>query len=182
MTKLRWNWPAWAGLLLSILGFVSYFVVFARFPLTRNVPWANFLLFGAAVLLVVTGLKRAFTGRGSLGGKVGKLRLGASELVHSRRLLLHGLSRDPAVASVAWGSNGGTESPRLHSAQYAQQPGFPFRASLYADLTRFLRIAIGLATALGQVHRHGLIRLLPPIPWSGPTAKLHASELTCPTF
>jgi serine/threonine protein kinase len=25
------------------------------------------------------------------------------------------------------------------------------------DLTRFLRIAIGLATALGQVHRHGLI-------------------------
>jgi hypothetical protein len=25
------------------------------------------------------------------------------------------------------------------------------------DLTRFLRIAIGLATALGQVHQHGLI-------------------------
>jgi len=25
------------------------------------------------------------------------------------------------------------------------------------DLTRFLHIAIGLATALGQVHRHGLI-------------------------
>ena len=70
MTKLRWNWSAWAGLLLSILGFVSYVVVFARFPLTRNVPWANFLLFGAAVLLVVTGLKRAFTGRGSLGGKL----------------------------------------------------------------------------------------------------------------
>ncbi len=70
MTKLRWNWPAWAGLLLSILGFVSYFAVFARFPLTRNVPWANFLLFGAAVLLVVTGLKRAFTGTCSLGGKL----------------------------------------------------------------------------------------------------------------
>jgi hypothetical protein len=70
MTKLGWNWPAWAGLLLSILGFVSYFVVFARFPLTRNVPWANFLLFGAAVLLVVTGLKRASTGTGSLGGKL----------------------------------------------------------------------------------------------------------------
>lgn len=57
-------------MLLSILGFVSYFVVFARFPLTRNFPWANFLLFGAAVLLVVTGLKRAFTGTGSPGGKL----------------------------------------------------------------------------------------------------------------
>lgn len=70
MTKLRWNWPAWAGLLLSVLAFVSYFVVFARFPLTRNVPWANFLLFGAAVLLLVAGLKRGFTGAGSLGGKL----------------------------------------------------------------------------------------------------------------
>jgi hypothetical protein len=69
MRRLRWNWPAWAGLLLSILAFVSYFVVFARFPLTRNVPWANFLLFGAAVLLLVAGLKRAFTGTGSFAGK-----------------------------------------------------------------------------------------------------------------
>ena len=59
MRRLRRNWPVWAGLLLSILAFVSYFGVFARFPLTRNVPWANFLIFGAAVLLVVAGLKRA---------------------------------------------------------------------------------------------------------------------------
>jgi hypothetical protein len=69
MRGLRWNWPAWAGLLLSILAFISYFRVFARFPLTRNVPWANFLLFGAAVLLLVAGLKRSFTGTGSLGVK-----------------------------------------------------------------------------------------------------------------
>jgi len=27
MRKLRWNWPAWAGFLLSILAFVSYFTV-----------------------------------------------------------------------------------------------------------------------------------------------------------
>lgn len=70
MRRLRWNWPAWAGLLLSILAFASYFRVFARFPATRNVPWVSFLLFGAAVLLLVKGLKRAFTGTGSLGGKL----------------------------------------------------------------------------------------------------------------
>jgi hypothetical protein len=29
----------------------------------------NFLLFGAAALFILTGLKRAFTGAGSLGGK-----------------------------------------------------------------------------------------------------------------
>jgi hypothetical protein len=69
MRKLRWNWPAWAGFLLSILAFVSYFIFFARFPITRNVPWVNFLLFGAAALFCLAGLKRAFTGAGSLGGK-----------------------------------------------------------------------------------------------------------------
>ena len=70
MRKLRWNWPAWAGFLLSILAFVSYFTVFVRFPVIRNVPWVNFLLFGAAALFVLTGLKRAFTGLGTLGGKI----------------------------------------------------------------------------------------------------------------
>ena len=68
MRKLRWNWPAWAGFLLSILAFVSYFTVLVRFPITRDVPWVNFLLFGAAAPFFLTGLKRAFTG-GSLGGK-----------------------------------------------------------------------------------------------------------------
>ena len=67
--KLRWNWFAWAGFLLSILAFVSYFTVLVRFPVTRDVPWVNFLLFGAAALFLLAGLKRAFTGLGSLGGK-----------------------------------------------------------------------------------------------------------------
>ena len=69
MRKLRWNWPAWAGFLLSILAFVSYFTVLVRFPITRDVPWVNFLLFGAAALFFIAGLKRAFTGLCSLGGK-----------------------------------------------------------------------------------------------------------------
>ena len=68
MRKLRWNWFAWAGFLLSILAFVSYFTVLVRFPVTRD-PWVNFLLFGAAALFLLAGLKRAFTGLGSLGGK-----------------------------------------------------------------------------------------------------------------
>jgi hypothetical protein len=54
---------------LSILAFVSYFRVLARFPVTRNVLWVNILLFGAAALFLLTGLKRAFTEFGSIGGK-----------------------------------------------------------------------------------------------------------------
>jgi hypothetical protein len=33
---------------------------FARFPITRDFPWANFLLFGIGVVLLIIGLFRAF--------------------------------------------------------------------------------------------------------------------------
>jgi hypothetical protein len=42
MRGLRWNWPAWAGLLLSILAFISYFRVFARFQLMQQ-SWKRFI-------------------------------------------------------------------------------------------------------------------------------------------
>src|SRR5260370_13086071 len=62
MKKLRWNWLVWLGFVFSIVAFVSYFLVFARFPATRNVPWANFLLFGAGAAFLWTGLRRGFGG------------------------------------------------------------------------------------------------------------------------
>jgi len=58
MRKLRWNWPVWLGFALSVVAFVSYFRFFARFPVTRNVPSANFLLFGAGATSLWAGLKR----------------------------------------------------------------------------------------------------------------------------
>jgi hypothetical protein len=58
MRKLRWNWPVWLGFALSVVAFVSYFRFFARFPVIRNVPWANFLLFGAGAASLWAGLKR----------------------------------------------------------------------------------------------------------------------------
>ena len=55
----RVNWLLWSGFLLSIAAFLSYFVVFARWPVTRDVPWVNYLLFIAAIALVVAGIRRA---------------------------------------------------------------------------------------------------------------------------
>ena len=54
------NWPIWAGFLLSIIAFLTYPFVFVWFPLTRDFPWANILLFALAALLVVAGIRRAF--------------------------------------------------------------------------------------------------------------------------
>ena len=60
MNARRWNWQLWAGFLLCVLAFLSCFILFVKFPVTRDVPWVNFLLFGIAVVLLGLGLKRAF--------------------------------------------------------------------------------------------------------------------------
>ncbi len=57
--KTRFNWPLWGGLLLTVVAFLSYFSFFARFPVTRDVPWASFLLVLVAVALLVMGWRRA---------------------------------------------------------------------------------------------------------------------------
>ena len=43
--KRRWNWPIWVGFVVVVAGLFSY-ELFARFPITRDFPWASFLLFG----------------------------------------------------------------------------------------------------------------------------------------
>jgi peroxiredoxin len=54
------NWPLWTGFFLSPIAFLSYPFVFERWPITRDFPWVNLLLFGLAALLLVVGLRRAF--------------------------------------------------------------------------------------------------------------------------
>jgi len=73
MKTQSFNWPMWAGLLLSVVAFVSYFFVFVRFPVTRDFPWASLLLFGAAAALLLVGLRRAFAPERRLPSKVAGL-------------------------------------------------------------------------------------------------------------
>ena len=60
MNARRFNWPIWAGFLLSLIAFLSYPFVFVWFPVTRDFPWANFLLFALAAALLLVGFRRAF--------------------------------------------------------------------------------------------------------------------------
>ena len=57
--KRRWNWPIWVGFIVAVAGLSSY-QFFAQFPVTRDFPWANFLLFGIGAALLIFGLFRAF--------------------------------------------------------------------------------------------------------------------------
>jgi hypothetical protein len=57
--KRNWNWSLWAGFLFVVVALFSY-PFFAKFPITRDFPWANLLLFAIGGILLVTGLVRAF--------------------------------------------------------------------------------------------------------------------------
>jgi len=56
----RFNWPLWAGFLLTFLAALSYEILFVEWPITRDVPWVNFLLFAGALVLLFIGVRRAF--------------------------------------------------------------------------------------------------------------------------
>lgn len=57
--KRKRNWALWVGFAFVIAGFLTY-PFFIQFPITRDFPWANFLLLGAGGIFLLTGLVRAF--------------------------------------------------------------------------------------------------------------------------
>ena len=68
--KRRWNFSLWTGFLLVVLGLVSYVTFFARFPITRDFPWANLILFCTGGILLVVGLFRAFGNPRAYHGRI----------------------------------------------------------------------------------------------------------------
>jgi len=67
--KKRWNWSLWIGFLFVLAGFLSY-TFFAQFPVTRDFPWANFLLFAVGGIFLLVGLVRALGKPQSYRGKI----------------------------------------------------------------------------------------------------------------
>jgi hypothetical protein len=68
--KRRPNAPLWLGFLIAVFAFLSYVPIFARYPSTRDMPWANFILFATALVSLVVGLRRAFAQPGLYRGKI----------------------------------------------------------------------------------------------------------------
>lgn len=68
--KRRWNLWLNGGFLVTLLAFFSYFFFFVRFPVTRDVPWINLLLFACGLALFAVGLHRAYRQPDVYRGKV----------------------------------------------------------------------------------------------------------------
>jgi len=54
------NFLPLAGFVVCLAAFLSYFLVFAQFPITRDVPWASWILFALGLGLLGAGLARPF--------------------------------------------------------------------------------------------------------------------------
>ena len=56
----NFNWQLWAGFVLTLFSFLSYPFLFIDYPLLRDFPWLNLVLFALALVLLIVGLRRAF--------------------------------------------------------------------------------------------------------------------------
>ena len=83
MTGRGLNWPILLGFLLSLFAMMSYPLIFAAWPATRDFPWVNVALFGISAGLVYAGVRRGF---GSNKGWFSKI--GASSLAVLSALVL----------------------------------------------------------------------------------------------
>src|SRR5215207_7525799 len=79
MTRSR-NFLPLAGFLVCVVAFLSYFLFFAQFPVTRDVPWASWLLFAAGLGLLGAGILRAFRAPERYRGRIAGPILGALSL------------------------------------------------------------------------------------------------------
>ena len=68
--RRSWNSLIWLGFAIALLAALTYIPIFARYAITRDVPWVNLLMFFAGGWLLVAGLKRAYSTSDRYGGKV----------------------------------------------------------------------------------------------------------------
>lgn len=111
--KPRRNLPIWAGFAIVIAALVSYIPVFTLFPLTRDIPWANYLLFLLGGGLLAVGVRRAFRDPHRYRGKI------AGSILAVLSVLLFGLF----VGTIVYA---GKQIPSAVSALRPGQPAPPF--------------------------------------------------------
>jgi len=105
--RRSWNSLIWAGFGFTLVAAISYVPIFARFAVTRDVPWVNLLLFLLGGWTLAAGIARAYRKPERYSGKVSGAVLGVLALA------LFGL--------FCWGNF--VFARRVPSSSGAPQPG-----------------------------------------------------------
>lgn len=77
----RRNGLVWLGFLVCLFAFLSYVPIFAKYPVTRDIPWVNLLLFAVGLIVLFVGWRRAISSPAVYRGKVSGAILGILSLV-----------------------------------------------------------------------------------------------------
>lgn len=75
------NLYLWSGFGVALLALLSYIPIFVRFPVTRDFPWVNLVLFVVAGFFLYAGVKRAFRQPDLYRGKVSGSILGVLSIL-----------------------------------------------------------------------------------------------------
>ncbi len=62
MSTLLRNHALWAAPLLAVVGFLSYWGFFVRWPQTRDIPWVNLIVLAVALVWSARAAARAWSG------------------------------------------------------------------------------------------------------------------------
>jgi hypothetical protein len=111
--KRHLNLPIWIGFLIVVASVVTYIPIFTVFASTRDVPWANYILFLVGGALLAVGLQRAFRDPEHYRGKVG------GSIAGVLSVLIVGLF----VAFIFYGAR---QIPASENALRGGQPAPPF--------------------------------------------------------
>ena len=96
MKTHRLNWQIWAGFLISLAALFSYPLLFVDWPITRDFPWVNLLLFAIAAVLLFFGVRRAFAPGRRLISKI------VSSVLATLSLLVLGMFIFVAFVASRW--------------------------------------------------------------------------------
>jgi hypothetical protein len=111
--KRHRNVSIWAGFAIVIVALVSYIPIFTPFPVTRDIPWANYLLFVLGGWLLAMGVRRAFRDPVHYRGKI------SGSILAALSVLLFGFF----AAGILYF---GKQIPSAESALRPGQPAPPF--------------------------------------------------------
>lgn len=107
----RWNLLPLGGFVIVVTAFLSYFFVFAAFPVTRDVPWLNLLLMAGGLVVVGAGVRRAFAQPGRWFGKISASLLAVLSVLILSLFVLYNFSFSAQLPESAGAPKVGEKAP-----------------------------------------------------------------------
>ncbi len=107
---------------MSAFALLSYPLLFVNWPLTRDFPWANILLFVIALVFLFVGVRRAFGPDRGWVSKIGALTLGALSVLVLAGFIMVAFVASKWLPTAAGAPQTGQKAPEFTLADSSGKP------------------------------------------------------------